>query len=178
MKDDSLLRRCQQGDNAAFKELYGLYSKAMLNISVRIVNNVNEAEDILQESFLKAFQQIKTFDKEAAFAGWLKRVIINRSIDVVRKQKELFVSLDKTDVAEREEEDNEVAYNVQTVKQCINELPDGFRVVLCLYLFEDYGHKEIASMLGISEGTSKSQYNRAKKKLIQLVKQKNVIHEH
>jgi len=82
-----LISRCKNGDNSAFKEIYQLFSKAMFNISMRIVNRIDEAEDILQESFLKAFQNIKSFENEAAFGSWLKRVVVNNSIDFIRKQK-------------------------------------------------------------------------------------------
>ncbi|HEY0030511.1 MAG TPA: RNA polymerase sigma factor [Bacteroidia bacterium] len=168
----ALLARCKKGDNKAYKELYHLYAKAMLNISIRIVNNLEKAEDVLQESFLKVFQNIEKFEQEAAFAGWLKRVVINSSIDLVRKEKHNFISLDNTDYIEpNEEEEEEIVYDVGQVKKCIQLLPDGYRVVLTLYLFEDYSHREIASTLNITEGTSKSQYNRAKKKLIELLKE-------
>jgi RNA polymerase sigma-70 factor, ECF subfamily len=174
--DLSLLSRCKKGENAAYKELYGRYAKAMLNISLRIVNNKDEAEDVLQESFLKAFQNIANFDAEAAFGSWLKRVVINRSIDLVRKQNRNFISLDHEDYAEEQEEeeavDSDMAYDIESLKTCIAELPDGYRLVLTLFLFEKCSHKEIAAMLSISEGTSKSQYNRAKKKLIQRIRQK------
>src|SRR5688572_136063 len=102
-EDTSLLLRCKNGENSAFKELYQQYARAMLNISIRIVNDKSEAEDILQECFLKAFQQVKRFDKEAAFGTWLKRVVINRSIDIIRKKKDMFTSLDEAGYLENEE---------------------------------------------------------------------------
>lgn len=168
---------CKKGDTKAYKVLYDLYAKAMLNISARIVGNLAGAEDVLQESFLKAFQNIQKFENEAAFGSWLKRVVINSSIDVIRKRKESFISLDKIDLVENEAEEEEMAYDIATVKDCMLQLPDGYRVVLTLYLFENYSHKDIAVALKISEGTSKSQYNRAKKKLIQSIQNKKTIHE-
>src|ERR1043165_7822957 len=101
----SLISRCKSGDRQAFKKLYDLYSKAMYNISIRIVNNSDEAEDILQESFLKAVQDMSRFESEAAFGGWLKRVVINRSIDQVRRRKPSFVSIGENDhdLAEEDE---------------------------------------------------------------------------
>jgi RNA polymerase sigma-70 factor (ECF subfamily) len=174
----SLVTRCKEGDNSAYKELYSRYSAAMYNISLRILNNKDEAEDVLQESFLKAFQNMSRFDSEAAFGGWLKRVVMNGSIDVTRKRKINFVSLDHTHpVQEDEEEENKMAYDVETIRQCVSQLPDGYRIVLTLYLFEEQSHKDIAALLGIAESTSKSQYNRARKKLIQLMQHKNTTHE-
>lgn len=169
----SLLSRCKKGDNVAFKTIYDNYKKAMFNISHRLLNNSDDANDVLQEAFIKAFQNITNFENESAFGSWLKRVVINRSIDVLRKQKENIISIEKVEIEDEIEEPKEIKYDIESVRKCMQELPDGYRIVLTLYLFEDYSHKEISSMLKISEGTSKSQYNRAKKKLIQLIQDKN-----
>lgn len=175
-----LVSRCKKGDNKAYKELYGLYAKAMYNISLRIVNNVDDANDILQEAFIKAFQSIEKFENQAAFGGWLKRVVINQSIDVVRTKKVNLTSIDNLSNAEEEDEiealEENIVYDVESIRESMQELADGYRIVLTLYLFEEYSHKEIGAMLNISEGTSKSQYNRAKKKIVQLIHQKNYSH--
>jgi RNA polymerase sigma-70 factor (ECF subfamily) len=172
-----LLSRCRSGENAAFKQLYERYAKAMLNASMRIVNDSGQAEDILQDSFIKAFQNLSKFEAEPAFASWLKRVVVNASIDHVRKQKNRLLSADQlTEVVdEPEETDEKEDYDLDTVKSAVRELPDGYRIVLTLFLFEDYSHKEIAALLNISEGTSKSQYMRAKQKLIQIIKNKKTV---
>ena len=172
----AIIERCQKGERKAFQELYSLYAKAMFNISVRILNNSDEAEEVLQDSFLKAFEKISTYDKKYSFGVWLKRIVINRSLDVLKKKKLDLVSIDDADFTE-EEPDEENVYDVEVLKKCIQELPDGYRTILTLFVFEECSHKEIATLLGISEGTSKSQYNRAKKKLIELVKQKMVNHD-
>ena len=173
-----LIDLCKKGDRKAFEKLYNLYVKAMLNISFRIVNNRDEAEDIFQESFIKSVKNIKNFENETAYASWLKRVIINTSIDFVRKKKIEFLTMEEAEWVEDEEnEDEDIIYNIQIIKACISELPDGYRIILTLYLFEDYRHKDIAAALKISEGTSKSQYNRAKKRLIELIKQKTISHD-
>ncbi len=170
----AIIVRCQRGEKRAFQELYNLYAKAMFNISLRIVNNAEEAEEVLQDSFLKAFEKIASYDQSYAFGSWLKRIVINASLDVLRKRKVVLVSLDDVHIAQEEDEDEEVDYDIATIKKRISELPDGYRTILSLYLFEDHTHKEIAEMLGISEGTSKSQYNRAKKKLLELVKHNSI----
>jgi RNA polymerase sigma factor (sigma-70 family) len=168
-----IINRCKSGNRQAFNELYNLYAKPMFSISMRILNNKNEAEDVLQEGFLQAFNNIKDFDERVSFGSWLKRIIINRSIDVIRKQKHIFLPIDDADYPENDEAPEEnVVYDVNVVKDSIQALPDGYRVVLSLYLLENFTHKEIADQLNISEGTSKSQYNRAKKKLINLIKEK------
>ena len=172
----AIIERCQKGERKAFQELYNLYAKAMFNISVRILNNSDEAEEVLQDSFLKAFEKISTYDKKYSFGVWLKRIVINRSLDVLKKRKLNFVSIDDADFREEDQEDESI-YDVDVLKKCIQELPDGYRTILTLFVFEDYSHKEIATLLSINEGTSKSQYNRAKKKLIELVKQKMVTHD-
>lgn len=172
----AIIERCQKGERAAFQELYNLYAKAMFNISVRILNNTNEAEEVLQDSFLKVFEKLETYDKNYSFGVWLKRIVINRSLDVLKKRKLNFVAIDDSDFREEEPEEESI-YDVEQIKKCIKELPDGYRTILTLFVFEDCSHKEIADLLGISEGTSKSQYNRAKKKLIELLKLNTVSHE-
>ncbi len=172
-----LLSQCRRGESSALKKLYLLYIKAMLNISMRIVNNKDEAEDVLQECFLKAFQNIHQFESEKDFAAWLKRVVVNRSIDILRKQKkENILYFDEVADIEDEAEEENVVYDIETVRSCVQQLPDGYRIVLTLFLFEDYSHSDIATLLNISEGTSKSQYSRAKNKLITLIKAKTLSH--
>ncbi|MBK7128253.1 MAG: RNA polymerase sigma factor [Crocinitomicaceae bacterium] len=172
-----VVTRCKKGEKKAYKELYGLYSKAMFNVSLRILNNNEEAKDVLQDSFTKAFQKIASFDEKHSFGVWLKRITINSSLDVLKKRKLNFISLEDEHYMaseiiddENADEDDEAIYDVETIRDCVLKLPDGYRTVLSLYLFEEYSHREIAEFLNISEGTSKSQYNRAKKKLIDLIK--------
>ncbi len=171
--EDSTMHRCKKGENTAFEEIYNKYKKAMFNISHRLLNSLDDSNDVIQESFIKAFQNISNFENEAAFGSWIKRVVINHSIDILKKKKNNSISIDQIEIAEEIDEPNDLKYDIEIVKKCIQELPDGYRIVLTLYLFEDYSHKEIANMLKISEGTSKSQYNRAKKKIIQLIQDKN-----
>lgn len=175
--DVQLIDDCKNGSKSAYEELYKLYVKAMYNVSIRITNDREESEDVLQESFLSAFQNIDRLKERALFGSWLKRIVINKSIDSVKKRKEKFVSFDdirEKDVAEEEaaNDENEVEYDIESVNKAVQLLPDGFRTVLTLYLFEDYSHKEIADVMGISENTSKTQYLRAKQRLIQLLKRK------
>jgi RNA polymerase sigma-70 factor (ECF subfamily) len=170
------INRCLAGDKIAYREFYTLYSRAMLNASLRIVGSQEEAEDILQESFLIAFQKLKEIRSDAEFGGYLKKVVVNRSIDLVRKKKPDLSSLDNVQVADSAEEESCVKYDPAVLSECIADLPSGFRVVLTLYLFENYSHREIAEFLNISEGTSKSQYNRARQKLAELYHKKTMTH--
>ncbi len=170
-----LIDQCRQGSRDAQYQLYKLYSKAMLNIAWRIVNNQNDAEDILQESFLSAFRNIQSYKGDASFGAWLKRIVVNKAINHIRKRKiELSeVEISDVDVADdvvSPEEQREQLLTVEKIKRAIPRLPDGFRVVLSLYLLEGYDHREIAEIMGITESTSKSQFNRAKSRLRELLK--------
>jgi RNA polymerase sigma factor (sigma-70 family) len=138
----------------------------MFNISLRIVNDQAEAEDVLQEAFLDAFSRINDFRQETTFGLWLKQIVINKSINYLRKRKLDLVSLNDIDIADRDDADEEdLQLQVEQIKTAISKLADGYRVVLTLYLFEGYDHQEIAEILNISENTSRSQYLRAKRKL-------------
>lgn len=177
-----LVELCRRGDKAAFEQLYHNYAKAMYNTALRICGKSEDAEDILQESFIAAYKALRGIDKSPVFGPWLRSIVVNRSIDFVRTKHKQF-QLDENLIASQAEANEESVlteqepeYSVEEVHAAITELPDGFRVVLCLYLFEDLSHREIAARLGISEGTSKSQYARAKKKLIEIIIRKRKFH--
>ena len=167
----SLIEQCQLGERTAQYEIYKLYSKAMFNVCYRILKDEPEAEDVLQESFLSAFRNIGNYRGDASFGAWLKRIVVNTAINQVRKRKLEFESLNDMDVkSENEEWDEEqMVLDIQRIRDSIEELPDGFRTVFSLYLLEGYDHREIGEILGITESTSKSQYNRAKKKLKEIL---------
>jgi RNA polymerase sigma factor (sigma-70 family) len=174
-KHADLVDECRNGNRKAQFELYKLYANAMYNVARRIVNDDAEAEDVLQEAFLDAFGRIKDFRQETTFGLWLKQIVINRSINYLRKRKLELVSLDEVEVADEIETDfEETTLKVEAIKAAMNELPDGYRVVLTLYLFEGYDHEEIAHILKITENTSRSQYLRAKRKLNNLLEMKGV----
>lgn len=163
-----LIDRCKEGDNQAFKQIYQLYAKVMFNICMRIINDIREAEDALQNSFVAAFSHIKEYDAgKATFGAWLKRIVINQSIDALKKRKLIFLPMDNLEAKEEDQEEETLVYSVETLTRGIEQLPDGYRVILILYLFEEYPHKKIAEKLKISESTSKSQFFRARKKLIE-----------
>jgi RNA polymerase sigma factor (sigma-70 family) len=178
-KHVSLLNECRQGSRQAQFEIYKLYGKAMFNISLRIVNHQAEAEDVLQEAFLDAFVRINEFRAETTFGLWLKQIVINKSITCLRKRKMELVPIDEVDVAETcIEDEQDLELQVEQVKRAVALLPDGYRVVLTLYLFDGYDHEEIAHILKISENTSRTQYMRAKQKLHRLLEKKGETDEH
>jgi len=146
----------------------------MFNISYRITRNQEIAEDVLQEAFVNAFQHIESYQRKASFGAWLKKIVVNKAISHLRKQQLEFTEInDRLDISNENNEvdEREINMKVETVREAILKLPNGFRVVFSLYLLEGYDHKEIAEILGISESTSKTQYNRAKKKLREILKE-------
>ncbi|MBL7864638.1 MAG: RNA polymerase sigma factor [Cyclobacteriaceae bacterium] len=166
-----LIEQCRQGDRNAHYRLYKLYAKAMYNIGFRIVNSRAEAEDVLQESFISAFRNLHYYRGDASFGSWLKRIVVNKAITAIQKRKaERFPEQEDFDVSEPiEQEAREFPFSVEAVKEAIMKLPDGYRAVLSLYLLEGYDHAEIAEILGITESTSKSQFNRSKIKLREIL---------
>lgn len=169
-----LIAQCKEGNPKAQYQLYNLYSKQMLNISNRIVNNRMEAEDVLQESFINAFTRLSSFKGEASFGSWLKRIVINQSLNVVRKKKQFFEdinddTLGDTSETEIEKDEDAIEYNVSDIHSAMKQLPDGYRIIFSLYMFEDLSHSEIAEQLNISVNTSKSQLSRARKKMKELM---------
>lgn len=170
-----IIDQCREGNAKAQFQLYKLYYKPMYSICLRIINNETEAEDVMQEAFLNAFKKIDTYKGEVSFGAWLKKIIINRSLDVLKKRKVKFEEInEKTNqIADYQMDIKEV--NVQLIKDAIQKLPDGYRVVLSLYLIEGYDHEEISEILGISNSNSRTQFLRAKNKLRELLKDTEVF---
>lgn len=172
IEKDELVERCKAGDRQGYQLLYQQYVRAMYNTCVRILNNRAEAEDVLQESFTEAFKNLGAFEYRTSFGGWLKQICVNRSINQLKKRK-YAVDIDQTDAAEYRSDsaadEEEIMMKVAAVKQAILLLPDGYRTVLSLYLLEGYDHEEIAGILQLAESTVRSQYIRAKQKLLQLL---------
>jgi RNA polymerase sigma factor (sigma-70 family) len=172
--EDELIGRCLRGDNLGYRELYQRYSKAMFNTCLRLLNNVAEAEDVLQDSFIEAFKNLHNFEHRTSFGGWLKQICVNRSINQLKKRKIYLVDIENTGGYDKAEEsmvdENEIALKVASVKKAIMKLPDGYRTVLNLYLLEGYDHEEIATILNVAESTTRTQFMRARQKLLQLLK--------
>lgn len=172
-----LIDGCKDGDQKAQFQVYKLYYKAMFNTSLRIVRDTMEAEDIMQEAFLAAFEKINTYSGTVSFGAWLKRIVINRSLDAVSKQKAIFEDIDTHyDLRQEPDEDSQppdLQDKMSEVKEAINNLPDGYRIILSLYLIEGYDHDEISEIMNISSSTSRSQLSRAKQKLLNELKNGN-----
>lgn len=165
---EELIRKCKSGDKKSQYRLYKMYSRSLYNAVLRIVSNSMDAEDVLQDSFIKAFQNIHTLDNTKALSSWLRRIAINEALGFLRQKKISFLSIDIDIVAEEEEDWEDVP--MELIHNKIKTLPEGCRVIFNLFLLEEYSHKEIANVLSISESTSKTQYKRAKQLLQQSLK--------
>ncbi len=171
--NQDIIEGCRQGDKDAQFRLYKLYYRSMYNTSLRIVKDTAEAEDIMQEAFLTAFEKINTYEGKVSFGSWLKRIVINKSLDAIRKKRIKLTELNEETskfTEDNETDESEIQYQVESIKKAMENLPDGYRIVLSMYLFEGYDHEEIADILGISNSTSRSQYTRAKQYLLKLLK--------
>ncbi|HEX7584828.1 MAG TPA: RNA polymerase sigma factor [Prolixibacteraceae bacterium] len=164
-----VIDRCRKGDTKAQFELYKLYYKPLYNICLRLVGNAVEAEDVMQEAFMKAFTKIDTYEGKVSFGAWLKKIVINRSLDQLKKRKVKFEELNEKIPDEEPISIDISEIQLEKLKNTIQQLPDGYRVVLSLYLLEGYDHEEIAQILGISNVSSRSQFLRAKLKLRQML---------
>lgn len=159
-----LIEECRTGNSKAQYRLYNQYSKAMFNLAFRILNNREDAEDILQETFVDCFRSLSSFRFESTFGAWLKKILINKCINHI-KRKKIDLMLCENLPADIYEEEADEGYDTTKIFRGIEKLPDGYRIILTLYLLEGYDHSEISQILGITESTSKSQYSRAKDKL-------------
>jgi RNA polymerase sigma factor (sigma-70 family) len=161
--NNKLVEKARQGNQQAMHRLYRMYLPAMYNTCIRIVANKSDAEDIIQESFVSAFSGIKGFRGESAFGTWLKRIVINKSLNHMRGKKFSFVDYENIQIEDEDPEDDDLPdIPMEVIHEGIKSLPEKARLVFNLYLIEGYTHREIAGMLGISGSTSKSQYARAK----------------
>lgn len=168
-----IIELCKEGDPKAQFHLYSLYAKAMFNICMRMLNNKEEAEDLLQDSFCDAFIKLDTFRYESSFGAWLKRIVINKCINHInRKKVDLIFADQEVEVPDKEEiiEYKNIEFNVQQIHHAVEQLPDGYRIIFSLYALEGYDHLEISQIMNISESTSKSQYMRAKQKIKDILK--------
>ena len=178
IQHEDLVENCKRGNTAAFTELYHLYAKEVYNTIYRLVGHTAEAEDILQESFVAAFQAIQGFEHTGGFRAWIKRIATNKSIDLLRKRKMKFVEVEDGEIHRADDEpvdEKDFVYKVEEVKRAIELLPDTYRAIVELHLFQNIPQVEIARMLGIANNTVRIQYHRAKQKILNTLKQGGVV---
>ena len=151
----------------------------MFNTALRIVNKAADAEDVLQDAFTDAFTQLRSFENKSTFGAWLKQIVVFKSINFLKRQRMSFVDMETVaDLPEENELDEAgIWYTVEMIKQTMQQLPDGYRTVLSLYLFEGYDHEEISEILGVAQSTVRTQYIRAKQKLLRLLKKGEVYEQ-
>ena len=169
-----IVEKCKQNDRKAQLRLYNQYCDGMYIVAKRFVKDTMEAEDIVQEAFIKAFAKLHQFKGEVTFGAWLKRIVINKSIDLLKSKKQQMLELDEVHlkVVDSNYEDEwlvEDAITIEEVKDAINKLPDKYKYVVMLFLIEGYDHQEIAEILNITEVASRTQLSRGKVKLKELL---------
>jgi RNA polymerase sigma factor (sigma-70 family) len=163
LSEKELISGCAKGERAAQRELYDRHCRRLMAVCLRYSKNAPEAEDILQEGFVKIFNNLKTFRFESKLDTWMTRIVINTALNHQRQKLYLLPMVDVDEAGLQEDEKISLAdFHLSELIAMVQALPDGCRVVFNLFAIEGYGHKEIGKLLGISEGTSKSQYNRAK----------------
>jgi RNA polymerase sigma-70 factor (ECF subfamily) len=168
-----LIKRCKAHEPAGFELLYKTYYRVLYGIAMRYAKSAAEAEDILQDSFIKVFNSIRNYQAEGSFEGWLKRIVQNTAINSYRSQLRfsLYVDVSEQELLLSDDSSDEIFESLEAkeIVLLLNKMPEGYRLILNLYSIDGYSHKEIAQMMNISEGTSKSQLFKAKKHLKSLL---------
>ena len=164
MTDEELIKGCVAKNPVAQKFLFEKFSRKMMGICIRYAERKEEAEDMLQNGFIRIFEKIETFRSEGSLEGWIRKIVINESLTWLRKNKVMKMNIDIESTKYIIPGNNHIGekINEKDLLKMIQSLPTGFRTVFNMYAIEGYSHKEIGEILGISEGTSKSQYSRAK----------------
>ena len=171
MENRELIKACKKQDTNAQRELYETYAPRMMGLCMMYCKNSDAAQDMLHDGFIKVFTQIKKYSGRGSFEGWMRRVFVNTILENFRKEKRKLQLISEMEVLEEEVMDENLerlfddSITEQTLLKMIQELPDGYRTVFSLYVFEDMSHREIAKQLGIKEAASRSQYSRAKSSL-------------
>ena len=176
LSEAQLIKKCCQRDRKAQRELYARYAPAMLMVCMRYSKNKDDAEDILQDAFIKIFNSISSFKQQSTLGYWIKRIVVNTALNFQRSKLYLFPMVDLDSVSDMSwNEDTISNYSLNELLSMIQNLPFGCQVIFNLYAIEGYKHQEIADMLDISVGTSKSQFARARTLLKQMVTSANNI---
>lgn len=174
-----IIEQCKKHSRKAQLQLYNKYCDAMYIIAFRFMKNSQDAEDVMQEAFIKAFKKIETFRGEVTFGAWLKKIVIHQSIDTLKSVKFIFSELDdnylKVVVADDDNWEVEDGISAGEIKLAISQLPQKYELVVSLYLIEGYDHQEISQILDVSEVNSRTQLMRGKQKIKEMLLQKTVL---
>lgn len=163
-EENEIIRLAVQNNRHAQHQIYTKFSPKMLSVCRQYIKDIHQAEDVMITAFMKVFANLKNFEFKGSFEGWIRRIMVNECISFLRVQKKVKFTEDETYFEERFN-DIESKFSVEDIQFLIDNLPDGYRMVFNLYAIEGYKHQEIAQMLGITEGTSKSQLSHARKML-------------
>lgn len=177
MTDEQLIEGCKARKPLLQKALYEKYSRKMMGVCMRYSNSYEEAQDVLQDGFVKVFEKIGTFQSQGSFEGWIRRIFVNTALDSIRKNKEskLLADIDQVGYSLDSGLNIEGEINANEMMAILQKIPAGYRVVFNMFAIEGYSHKEIAEELGVSESTSKTQFLRAKAFLLKALQKQNMI---
>lgn len=177
MTEEAILQGCLKNNATAQKALYEKYSAKMLVVCYRYGHNREDAEDMLQEGFIKVFSQIHSFENRGSLEGWIRKIVVHTCINILKKNKRFNESVDIIHASSIQNQEESIPSIIQAkeVVECIRMLPMGYKTVLNLYAIEGYSHREIASMLDVEESTSRSQYTRAKAMLEVILIKKTIL---
>ena len=169
-----IIEQCKQNNRKAQMQLYNQYCNGMYIVAKRFLKDANDAEDVVQEAFIKAFSKLHQYKAEVTFGAWLKRIVVNKSIDFLKSKKQQLVELDEVhlkvvDTGHNDKWLVEDTITVNDVRKAIHQLPEKYQYVVMLYLIEGYDHQEISEILNITEVASRTQLSRGKAKLKDLL---------
>jgi RNA polymerase sigma factor (sigma-70 family) len=177
MTEEAIIKGCIKNQATAQRELYLQYSPKMLAVCYRYAHNREDAEDMLQEGFIKVFTQLERFEHRGSFEGWIRKIMVHTCINILKKNKKFNESVDLIHAHSLALKEDSIPALVQVkqIVECIRMLPTGYRTVLNLFAIEGYSHREIAHLLDIEESTSRSQFTRAKAMLEELLIRKKIL---
>ena len=177
MTEDSLIKKCASGDSLAQKTFYEKFAGKMMGVCLRYAKNYDEAQDVMQDAFIKIFGKLSDYEKKGSLEGWVRRIVVNTALDSYRKNKKHQQNVDVDTVGYLLDSKSYIIeeLNANDLLSIIKTLPEGYKMVFNLFAIEGYSHKEIAERLGVTESTSKSQYSRAKKMLRELLVEQKIV---
>lgn len=173
---DTILKQCKKDNKYAQQALYNWLSPKMLGVCLRYIKDRDEAEDVMQDTFVKIFTNLSSYKATGSFEGWARRIAANTALSAIRKKGNIYFERDLQVVENlsfTEEDENEI--NMEMVLGCMDELPLGYRTIINLYMVEEFSHQEIGDRLGITANTSRSQYSRARQALMKILKLKTEL---
>lgn len=169
---DEQVELCREGNRRAYYEVYQRYCRPMLNSSMRILNNLADAEDMVQEAFIDAFNSLDRFTYKSSFEAWLRRIVINKSISLLRKRKIQFSDIDTANIDGSDEKDTDedhFSYDIERIKKAVARLPENHRIIFNLYAIDGLPQEEIGQLLNISHNNVRTVYHRARKKIMEYI---------